>query len=138
MLGLSGCAQNTQHFITDKSASATVSFDVALEKPFIASISSLSGGQAAMILLVGPFTNTGVLLIAKETSDSGEQIAFRERLKWGSNVFDALLKKNTTYHLVVAVQGTRAGTKEIGTLQVGPEDTRHVVVKLTESEVSLK
>lgn len=90
-----------------------------------------------MILLVGPFTNNGVLLVAKQSIAGGEQIAFRERLKWGKNSFEALLAKNATYQLVVVVQGTRSGTKEIGTVQTSAGDHQHVTVKLLENEVSV-
>src|SRR5438105_4096793 len=103
-LVISGCGQASHHFVTAGAETASVSFDVTLDKSFVSSVSSIGGGQAAMILLVGPFTNNAVLLVAKESTPTGEKIAFRERLKWGQNSFNAVLNKNTTYQLVVAVQ----------------------------------
>ena len=136
-IALCGCGQVSHRFITDTQAATPVKFQVNLEKPFVSSVSSIGGGQAAMILLVGPFTNNAVLLVAKETTPSGEKIAFRERLKWGVNSFEALLNKNTTYQLVVAVQGTRTGAKDIGTIQVGNSGQSYTV-NLLEHEVSIK
>jgi hypothetical protein len=138
VLFLAGCGQTSHHFIQSGSETTAVSFDVMLDKPFVSSVSSIGGGQAAMLILVGPFTNNAVLLVAKENTPIGEKVAFRERLKWGHNSFNTTLARNTTYHLVVAVQGTRSGFKEIGTVQTGAGGAQHVTVTLLENEVSVK
>jgi hypothetical protein len=138
VLLIAGCGQASHHFIPNGSDTTGVSFDVMLDKPFVSTASSLGGGQAAMLLLVGPFTNNAVLLVAKETTPAGEKIAFRERLKWGHNTFTTTLAKNTAYQLVVVVQGTRTGIKEIGKVQIGPGGTQHFAVNLLENEVSIK
>jgi hypothetical protein len=133
-----GCGQTSRQFISRSADSTPVKFDVTLEKPFVSSISSIGGGQAAMILLVGPFTNNAVLLVAKTNLPTGETIAFRQRLKWGENSFEVPLRKNTKYQLVAVVQGTRSGIKEVGTIDVSPEDAQHFTVRLLENEVSIK
>lgn len=135
---LTGCGQATHHFVKKGTDTTSVSFDVNLERSFVSSVSSIGGGQAAMLILVGPFTNNAVLLVAKQSTPNGESIAFRERLKWGKNTFTTELAKNNAYQLVVAVQGTRTGMKEIGTVQVGGDDQQRVTVNLLEHEVSVK
>lgn len=133
-----GCGQASHHFIVNSSDTTGVSFDVMLDKPFVSSVSSIGGGQAAMLILVGPFTNNAVLLVAKESTPTGEKIAFRERLKWGHNTFTTPLNKNTTYQLVVAVQGTRSGAKDIGKIEIKEGGAQHFTVNLLENEVSIK
>lgn len=135
---LAGCGQATHHFIKSGASTAAVSFDVTLEKPFVASVSSIGGGQAAMLILVGPFTNNAVLLVAKQTSSNGETVAFRERLKWGRNSFTTPLNQGQTYQLLVVVQGTRTGMKEIGSIQVGADGQQRFTVNLLEHETSIK
>ena len=135
---LAGCAEGTKYFITDRTNTTNVSFDVTLDKGFVKSMSSIGGGQAAMLILVGPFTNNGVLLVGKENVASGEKTAFRQRLSWGKNNFEVLLNNNTTYQLVAAVQGTRTGSKNVGSIQVGPGGSQHYTVNLLENEVSVK
>jgi hypothetical protein len=138
VLFFSGCAQGNKYFITDRTNAATVSFDVSLDKGFVRSMSSIGGGEAAMLILVGPFTNNGVLLVGKENVASGEKIAFRKRLGWGKNNFETLLNNNTTYQLVVLVQGTRTGSKNIGSIQVGAGGSQHCTINLLENEVSVQ
>jgi hypothetical protein len=135
---VTGCGQASHHFIQNTSENSGVAFDVTLDKAFVSSVSSIGGGQAAMLILVGPFTNNAVLLVAKENTASGEKIAFRERLKWGHNSFNTFLAKNTSYQLVVVVQGTRSGFKDIGKIEVGPNGSQHFTVNLLENEVSVK
>jgi hypothetical protein len=136
-LSLWGCGQTTHQFITDRQAAAPVKFQVNLDRPFVSTVSSLGGGQAAMLLLVGPFTNNAVLLVAKEATAGGEKIAFRQRLKWGVNSFEALLNKNATYQLLAVVQGTRTGAKEIGSIKTSG-DPQQFTINLLENEVSIK
>ncbi|MCX5697398.1 MAG: hypothetical protein NTU54_05480 [Candidatus Omnitrophica bacterium] len=135
---LSGCAECTKHFIIDRTNATNVSFDVTLDKGFVRSMSSIGGGEAAMLLLVGPFTNNGVLLVGKENIPSGEKMAFRQRLSWGKNNFEVLLNNNTTYQLVALVQGTRTGSKNVGSIQVGAGGSQHCTINLLENEVSVK
>lgn len=136
-LCLAGCGSTTKHFVNKNANTANIRFDVSLDKEFVKDISNIGGGQAAMLLLVGPFTNNAVLLVAKEDTAAGEKVAFRHRLVWGSNAFDTLLEKNTTYQLVVVVQGTRSGMKTIGDLHVGDSESQHYTVTLREDSVSI-
>ena len=135
---LTGCGQATHQFITNREAAAPVKFQVNLDKPFVSSVSSLGGGQAAMLILVGPFTNNAVLLVAKEQTSGGEKIAFRQRLSWGVNSFEALMNRNTAYQLVAVVQGTRTGTKDIGIVNIGAGAVQQYTINLLENEVSIK
>ena len=137
-LSLCGCATGTKHFITDQTNTTNVSFEVNLDKYFISAESSIGWGQFVMLYLAGTFTNDGVLLVGKENIASGEQLAFRQRLSWGKNNFDVLLNNNTTYQLVVLVQGTRTGSKNIGSIQVGSGGSQHCVINLLEKETSVK
>lgn len=137
-LCLTGCGSTTKHYVISSPNAVNVRFDVSLDKGFIKDISTISGGQAAMLILVGPFTNNAVLLVAKENAVTGEKIAFRQRLSWGSNTFDTLLEKNTTYQLVVAVQGTRSGVKTIGDIQVKDFGDQHYTIMLHEDRVSIE
>lgn len=137
-LCLTGCGSTTKHFVINSANAVNVRFDVSLDKGFVKDISTISGGQAAMLILVGPFTNNAVLLVAKENAAAGEKIAFRQRLSWGSNAFDVLLEKNTTYQLVVAVQGTRSGTKTVGDVHVADSGDQHFTIMLHEDRVSIE
>ena len=137
-LGLVGCAQGTRCFITDSTNTTNVSFDVALDKGFVKSMSSIGGGQAAMLFLVGPLTNNGVLLVGKETTGSIERTAFRQRLRWGKNSFKVLLNNNATYQITALLQGTRTGSKDVGTIKVGASGNQHCTVNLLENEVGIK
>ena len=119
---LAGCGQSTKHYLPKTATSEKVYFSVDLNRAFVKSMSSLSGGQAAMLILVGPFTNNAILLEAKELIQDGERIAFRHRLSWGENKFTSFLEENKNYQLNVLVQGTRSGVKKIG--EIGITNTR--------------
>ena len=69
---LAGCGSATKHYLRNNPDAIPVSFTVNLDKEFVKNISTLGGGQAAMLILVGPFTNNAVLLEAKEMIDIGE------------------------------------------------------------------
>ena len=75
---LAGCGSATKHYLRNNPDAIPVSFTVNLDKEFVKNISTLGGGQAAMLILVGPFTNNAVLLEAKEMIDIGERIAFHQ------------------------------------------------------------
>jgi hypothetical protein len=137
-LCLTGCGSTTKHFVINNPNAVNVKFDVSLDKGFIKDISTIGGGQAAMLILVGPFTNNAVLLVAKENAATGEKIAFRQRLSWGSNAFDVLLEKNMTYQLVVVVQGTRSGVKTIGDIHVEDSVGQHFTITLHEDRASIE
>jgi len=138
VLFLAGCGTSTKHYIIQDPNSVSVTFDVDLEKDFVKSISSISGGQTAMLVLVGPFTNNAVILQAKEEKASGEKIAFNQRLNWGANEFESFLQKNTTYQLVVAIQGTRSGSKPIGSIEIKQTDGQHFSVILHGDETDIQ
>ena len=63
--------------------------------------------------------------------------AFRQRLSWGNNTFTAYLEKGKTYQLVVVVQGTRSGMREIGQIMVKDAPYQNVNIQLREDEVSI-
>ena len=137
VLALVGCGAHTAHFVKEGANTSRVTFQVNLDREFIKTISSLSGGQAAMLILVGPFTNNAVLLVASHKSASVEEVAFRQRLSWGNNNFSANLEKGKSYNLVVVVQGTRSGMKEIGQIVVKDTPEQSIQVQLREEQVGV-
>ena len=138
VLFLTGCGSATRYYLKDNPNAIPVSFFVDLDRDFVKSISSLGGGQTAMLILVGPFTNNAVLLEAKEMISDGEQIAFHQRLEWGDNELTSYLEKNKTYHLTVLVQGTRTGSKPIGKIEVGDTPRQHFSITLHGDKVSIQ
>lgn len=137
-LVLAGCGASTKHYLSSNANTAEVDFSVDLDKDFVKNMSTLGGGQTAMLVLVGPFTNNAILLEAKEINSTSERTAFNQRLKWGRTKFSSFLAKNTVYQLTVIVQGTRAGQKSIGQIQIGDAPGQQVSVILHGDEVSIK
>lgn len=138
VLILSGCGGATRHYLINNSNAIEVDFSVDLDKDFVKNMSTLSSGQTAMLLLVGPFTNNAILLEAKEMISTGERIAFNQRLNWGANEFTSFLEKNKVYHLSVVAQGTRSGLKYIGQIKIEDADSQHFSITLHGDEVSVR
>ena len=134
---LMGCGAHTAHFTKKGTNTSEVSFNVELERDFIQGISSLSGGQAAMLILIGPFTNNAVLLVAEHRTETGQEIAFRQRLRWGRSAFDVPMEKGKSYDLAVVVQGTRSGTKGIGQIIVKDAPSQGVNIQLEGAGVNI-
>ena len=66
VLALTGCGSATKHYLMNDPDAIPVNFTVHLDKDFVKNMSTLGGGQAAMLILVGPFTNNAILMEAKE------------------------------------------------------------------------
>jgi uncharacterized protein YceK len=138
VLVLTGCGSATKHYLRNNPDAIPVDFTVHLDRDFVKNISTLGGGQAAMLILVGPFTNNAVLMEAKELMDSGEMVAFQQRIEWGETNFETYLLKNREYQLVVIIQGTRTGDKVIGKIQTGTNPGQHFTVVLQGDGVSIR
>ncbi len=138
VLALTGCGATTKHYLANDPNAIPVNFSVDLDKDFVKSTSTLGGGQAAMLLLVGPFTNNAVVMEAKEMISIGERTAFQQRLDWGKNEFRTFLEKNKTYYLTVVIQGTRAGAKPIGKIEMKDTLGQHFDVVLHGDGVTVR
>lgn len=134
---VAGCGASTSHYIVKNENTSEVTFNVDITKEFVQSISNIGGGQVAMVLIVGPFTNNAVLLEAKTLTSTGEQTAFRQRLNWGTNKFTTYLTKNTDYKLAVVVQGTREGLKQVGEIKIGQDMTQNVNIVLHGDQMTI-
>jgi len=138
VLALTGCGSATKHYLMNDPDAIPVNFTVHLDKDFVKNMSTLGGGQAAMLILVGPFTNNAILMEAKELIENGERIAFHQRIKWGETKFETYLLKNREYQLAVIIQGTRTGDKSIGKIQTGSILGQHFSVVLQGDGVSIR
>lgn len=118
-----------------------VTMNVNLERDFVRENSSIGAGKLA-ICLISPLINNNVITICGTVIDKNNPdkslSTFSKELRWGDNSFIVQAQKNSRIKLVLHTGGTRTGNAELGTVDIGEEPSKNVVINLTKTGVQIQ